>query len=111
MGPEGSRPGRPTQTVRHRCSGKLGIVKILRYIRSDMYAAFFWREDAPGQRGPVLKAHLCTMVNPTLILGLHISTNKVILRDFLKFDIDDFSTILPQLCSFFQICKFSNGNL
>ena len=39
MGPEGGRPGRPTQAVRHTCSGNLGIVKILRYIRSDMYTA------------------------------------------------------------------------
>ena len=39
LGPEGGRPGRPTQAVRHTCSGKLGIVKILRYIRSDMYTA------------------------------------------------------------------------
>jgi hypothetical protein len=29
----------PTQAVRHACSGNLGIVKILRYIRSDMYTA------------------------------------------------------------------------
>jgi len=35
LGPEGDRPGRPTQAVRHTCSGNLGIVKILRYIRSD----------------------------------------------------------------------------
>jgi hypothetical protein len=27
----------PTQAVRHTCSGNLRIVKILRYIRSDMY--------------------------------------------------------------------------
>jgi len=26
----------PTQPVRHTCSGNLGIVKILRYIRSDI---------------------------------------------------------------------------
>ena len=39
MGPEGGRPGRTTQAVRHTCSGKLGIVKILRYNRSDMYTA------------------------------------------------------------------------
>ena len=39
MGPEGGRPGRPTQVVGHTCSGNLGIVKILRYIRSDMYTA------------------------------------------------------------------------
>ena len=29
LGSEGGRPGRPTQTVRHTCSGKLGIIKIL----------------------------------------------------------------------------------
>ena len=29
----------PTQAVRHTCSGNLGIVKILCYIRSDMYTA------------------------------------------------------------------------
>jgi hypothetical protein len=39
LGPEGGRPGKPTQAVRHTCSGKLGIVKILRYIRSEMYTA------------------------------------------------------------------------
>jgi len=39
LGPEGGRPGRPTQAVRHTCSGNLGIVKLLRYIRSDMYTA------------------------------------------------------------------------
>ena len=33
LGPEGGRPGRPTQTVRHTCSGNLGIVKILCYVR------------------------------------------------------------------------------
>ena len=33
--PEGGRPGKPTQAVRHTCSGQLGIVKILRYIRSS----------------------------------------------------------------------------
>ena len=33
MGPDGGLPDRPTQVVRHTCSGKLGIVKILRYIR------------------------------------------------------------------------------
>jgi hypothetical protein len=39
LGPEGGRPGsdgRLTQAVRHTCSGKLGIVKILRFIRSDI---------------------------------------------------------------------------
>jgi len=56
LGPEGGRPGRPTQAVRHTCSGNLGIIKILRYIRSDMYTAFFGRKMHPlGQWGPVLK--------------------------------------------------------
>ena len=27
LGPEGGRPGSPTQAVRHTCSGNLGIVK------------------------------------------------------------------------------------
>jgi len=33
LGPEGGRPGRPTQAVRHTCSGNIGIVIILYYIR------------------------------------------------------------------------------
>jgi len=52
----------PTQAVRHTCSGNVGIVKILRYIRSDMYTTKihrkkkFWQEDGPpGQRSLVLK--------------------------------------------------------
>jgi len=55
LGPEGGRPGRPTQTVRHTCSGNLGIVKILRYIRSDMYDVHFWQEDGP----PLANGALC----------------------------------------------------
>jgi hypothetical protein len=62
LGPEGGRPGRPTLAVRHTCSGNLGIAKILRYIRSDMYIAkirrkmfFFVKKMPPGQRCPVLK--------------------------------------------------------
>ena len=39
MDPEGGRPGRPTLAVRHTCSGNLGIVKILRYIRPGMHTA------------------------------------------------------------------------
>ena len=39
VSPEGGRPGRPTQAVRHTCSGRFGIVKVLLYIRSDMYTA------------------------------------------------------------------------
>ena len=33
---EGGRPGRPTQAVGHTYSRNLGIVKILRYIRSNL---------------------------------------------------------------------------
>jgi hypothetical protein len=38
LGPEGGRPDRPTQTVRHTCtcSGNVGIVKILRYTWSEI---------------------------------------------------------------------------
>jgi hypothetical protein len=60
------------QSGMHTCSGNLGIVKILRYIRSDMYTAKIHRKQKigrkippPGQRGPVLK-HTGTMVNPAL---------------------------------------------
>ena len=37
LGPEGGRPGRPAQAVGHTYAGNLGTVKILRYLRSDMY--------------------------------------------------------------------------
>ena len=37
MGSEGGRPGSLTQAVRHTCSGKLGIVKILCYIVKKMF--------------------------------------------------------------------------
>ena len=86
MGPEGGRPGRPgrpTQAVRNTCSGNLGIVKILRYIRSDMHTAVFgfWQEDAPplanralclsthkhnGKSGP---EHVCDKSTTTRILN------------------------------------------
>ena len=55
MGPEGGIPGRPTQAVRHTCSGILGIVIILRYSRSDMYTASATQEDAP----PLANGALC----------------------------------------------------
>ena len=56
----------PTQAVRHTCSGNLrihNVVKILRYIRSDMYDVHLWREDGPP---PLANGALClsTMVNP-----------------------------------------------
>jgi hypothetical protein len=63
LGPEGGRPGRRTQGVGHTCSGNLGIVKILRYIRSDMYTAkihrkkTFWQEDAPLANGAFVLKH------------------------------------------------------
>jgi hypothetical protein len=40
------------QAVKHTCSGNLGKVKILRYIRSDMYTALFSGKMAPWQTGP-----------------------------------------------------------
>ena len=33
------------------CSGNLGIVKILHYLRSDMYDVHFWQEDGPLANG------------------------------------------------------------
>ena len=64
MGPEGGRLDRPTQAVRQTCSGNLGIVKILCYIRSDMCTAsatnskllYIARKiGPPGHQGPVLE--------------------------------------------------------
>ena len=55
MGPEGGRPGRPTQAVRHTCSRNLGIVKIAPHKQKSI-KKYFWQEDgSPGQQGPVLK--------------------------------------------------------
>ena len=48
LGHEGGRPGMPTQTVRHTCSGNLEIVEIL---RKKQLAG----RSPPGQRGPVIK--------------------------------------------------------
>jgi hypothetical protein len=45
LGPEEGRPARPTQAVGHTCSGNLGIVTILRYIRCDMYTTSATQED------------------------------------------------------------------
>jgi len=44
-------PGSPTQAVRHTCSGNLGIVKILCYIRSDMQQKNFGRKLGPLANG------------------------------------------------------------
>jgi len=51
LGPEGGRPGRPTQTVRHTCSGNLGIVRILKL--HHIVKKHFWQEDGPhSPKGP-----------------------------------------------------------
>jgi hypothetical protein len=78
LGPEGGRPGRPT------CSENLGIVKILRYIRSDIklhhisknpsYEKKLAGRWAPWPTGPCAEAHLSTMVNPALFLMHHVYT-------------------------------------
>jgi len=55
LGSEGGRPGtRHTPAVGHTCPGNLGIVKILRYIRSDI-AKKNWQED--GTPPPLLLAN------------------------------------------------------
>jgi hypothetical protein len=54
LGTEGGRPGRPTQAVRHTCSGNLGIVKIFKI--------------APHkQKSTVKNGTQWTMVNPALV--------------------------------------------
>ena len=71
MGPEGGKLGRPTQAVRHTCSGILGIVKIyvilgrtgtmrLQQTRKKTLAGI---EDAPMANGDLC---FSTMVNPAL---------------------------------------------
>ena len=54
-GPEG---GRPTQAVRHTCSGKLGIVKILRYTNVlgqtctlRLQQTIYYPKPQPAQQG------------------------------------------------------------
>ena len=60
MGPEGGRPGRPTQAVRHTCtcSGNLGIVKIFKiapHKQKYIVNKLFWQKDAsPLPKGPYL---------------------------------------------------------
>jgi len=51
LGPEGGRPGSPTQAVRHTCSGNVGIVKTSRYIRSDIVEKFVTRRWASLANG------------------------------------------------------------
>jgi hypothetical protein len=59
VGPEGGRPDRHTQAVSYTSSGKLGIAKILRYVRSHMYthclfnileAIIYYQKPQPTQR-------------------------------------------------------------
>jgi hypothetical protein len=52
LGPEGGRPDRPTQAVRHTYSGNLGIVKILCYIRLIVKKMFLTGRWAPWPTGP-----------------------------------------------------------
>ena len=59
MGPEGGRPGMPAHTVRHTCSGNLGIVNILRYIRSDKF------KIAPYKQNSIVKKFFGRMIVPT----------------------------------------------
>ena len=67
LGPEGGRPGMPTQAVRHACSGNLGIhvvniFKIAPHKQKSIVKIIFWQEDGPPwTTGPC--AHLSTMVN------------------------------------------------
>ena len=58
MGPEGGIPARPTQAVRHTCSGNLGVVKILRYIRLNMYTVSATNSKL-GRWGPLANGALC----------------------------------------------------
>ena len=58
MGPEGGRPGMPTQAVRHACSGNLGIhvvniFEIAPCKQKSIVKIIFWQEDgAPWTTGP-----------------------------------------------------------
>ena len=54
LDPEGCRPGRSTQAVGHTGSGNIGIIKILRYIRSDMYTAKIHHKKKLAGRSPHL---------------------------------------------------------
>ena len=77
MGPEGDRPGRPTQTLRHTCSEKLEIFKILCYI----VKICFWQEDAPPwPMGSCAYAHLSTMVITALGTAMSASYGELLLK-------------------------------
>ena len=50
MGPEGGRPGRPTQAVRHTKQNAFKF-KIAQHEQKSIAKIFFWQEDGPpGQR-------------------------------------------------------------
>jgi hypothetical protein len=71
FGPEGGRPGIPTQAVRHKCAGKLGIFKIFQIAphrkKSIVKKCLAGRWiPPPWTTGPCAQAHLSTMVNPAL---------------------------------------------
>ena len=78
-----ARPGRPTQAVRHKCSGNIGIVQILRFIRLYQFLMYMYTASATNSKllyithtfdrkmpsPPPAYDPLClsTMVNPALI--------------------------------------------
>jgi hypothetical protein len=55
LGPEGGRPGRPTQTVRHTCSGNLGIDKILKLHHISKNPPWEKQKKCPNNTGDFLK--------------------------------------------------------
>jgi hypothetical protein len=62
LGTEGGRPGRPTQAVRHTCSGNLGIFKIFKIAPHKQKSIVkIWQKDALLTNGAQ-----CTIVNPAL---------------------------------------------
>ena len=71
FGPEGGKPGIPTQAVRHKCSGKLGIFKIFQiapHRQKSIVKKMLGRkmDPSPWTTGPCAQAHISTMVNPAL---------------------------------------------
>jgi hypothetical protein len=91
-----------TWTVRHTCSGKLGIVKLIRYIRSDMYTASAMQEDVPLANGALCLStpkHPATpMVN--LILGRYTLYSVFTLWHYLQTQVGQHSP--GGVCGFLQ---------
>ena len=55
MGPEGGRLGRPTQAVRHTCSGIVKNFKLHHMSKNPSQKGFCWQEDGP----PLANEALC----------------------------------------------------